>query len=468
MGKDASPNNNQDLPVESQQFEIQDRSSYSPSNLQQNHQQLFNMTTNYDTRLFSDGKKASLGRGIVGEAIISPQNPTMFAGLKPRKTKLPTLPPKRASQSPLQIAMYKTQSMNPYKAIVKTHHIGKEIIPASKYIGIHHCSIEFNQNNKPTVTQISPSSSAGDPSSPKVSKDRHHHQNKTLSQSVDVTGSPIYIRNSNLFKTQRSSSGGSCEIDSIKEIKEALVNSDLHDEKVMVGTEDLQRRMNQTTTIQQFADCQLEDQFNAKLHGSFFLRVTENDNLMRRNKRKSNLTMMEAQYSNTRYSSLQYAAQSQINFNQQVVVVPAVNNNRLVDVSHIFNKHAHATRSRTNMNLKKEKDYSIPPHMRQQKNKQRNELQQNVNYLSSVGSQMCKTSRLDLHAGISRNTLHKPQHDSHNKTQRTSDHVSFDRIYPDHHQNKKYNRNSLIKNKIQMTPRMDTLQAMREEQLRAT
>ena len=35
--------------------------------------------------------------------------------------------------------------MNPYKAIVAPNCMGKkDVVPASKYIGIHHCSIEFN------------------------------------------------------------------------------------------------------------------------------------------------------------------------------------------------------------------------------------------------------------------------------------------------------------------------------------
>ena len=43
------------------------------------------------------------------------------------------------------MSMYKTQSMNPYKAVVATNHPGnKDVGPASKYIGIHHCPIEFN------------------------------------------------------------------------------------------------------------------------------------------------------------------------------------------------------------------------------------------------------------------------------------------------------------------------------------
>ena len=41
--------------------------------------------------------------------------------------------------------MYKTQSTNPYKAVVATNRQdNKDVVPASKYIGIHHCSIEFN------------------------------------------------------------------------------------------------------------------------------------------------------------------------------------------------------------------------------------------------------------------------------------------------------------------------------------
>ena len=40
--------------------------------------------------------------------------------------------------------MYKTQSSNPYKAVVAQNDNSKEEVPTSKYIGIHHCSIEFN------------------------------------------------------------------------------------------------------------------------------------------------------------------------------------------------------------------------------------------------------------------------------------------------------------------------------------
>ena len=103
-----------------------------------------------DAGFFPETKKASLGTGIVGEAIISPSKTStigqpLFIGLKARGTKLPSLPPKRQSQSPIQMSMYKTQSMNPYKAVVATNHPGnKDVVPASKYIGIHHCSIEFN------------------------------------------------------------------------------------------------------------------------------------------------------------------------------------------------------------------------------------------------------------------------------------------------------------------------------------
>ena len=103
-------------------------------------------------------KKVNLGTGIVGEAIMSPTKTTtqavtpnqLFARLasKPRvggATRLPSLPPKRQSQSPSHLSLYKTQSTNPYKAVVATNRQdNKDVVPASKYIGIHHCSIEFN------------------------------------------------------------------------------------------------------------------------------------------------------------------------------------------------------------------------------------------------------------------------------------------------------------------------------------
>ena len=55
--------------------------------------------------------------------------------------------------------MYKTQSMNPYKAVVAANRPGNKdnntVIPVSKYIGIHHCSIEFNAAALKPSMQIS-------------------------------------------------------------------------------------------------------------------------------------------------------------------------------------------------------------------------------------------------------------------------------------------------------------------------
>ena len=45
--------------------------------------------------------------------------------------------------------MYKTQSTNPYRAVVASYTNGFEYVPASKKIGIHHCSIEFKSDLKP-------------------------------------------------------------------------------------------------------------------------------------------------------------------------------------------------------------------------------------------------------------------------------------------------------------------------------
>lgn len=45
--------------------------------------------------------------------------------------------------------------MNPYKAVVAPNRIGsKDVVPASKYIGIHHCSIEFNSTALKPVIQV--------------------------------------------------------------------------------------------------------------------------------------------------------------------------------------------------------------------------------------------------------------------------------------------------------------------------
>ena len=50
--------------------------------------------------------------------------------------------------------MYKTQSMNPYKAIVATDRSIKDAVPMSKFIGVHHCSIEFKQGAMRPAIQI--------------------------------------------------------------------------------------------------------------------------------------------------------------------------------------------------------------------------------------------------------------------------------------------------------------------------
>ena len=44
--------------------------------------------------------------------------------------------------------------MNPYKAVVATQRHGKEVVPASRFIGIHHCSIEFNSASLKPKIQI--------------------------------------------------------------------------------------------------------------------------------------------------------------------------------------------------------------------------------------------------------------------------------------------------------------------------
>ena len=71
-------------------------------------------------------------------------------GFQGQQTKLPRLPHKRSPKSPTnQLSMYKTQSTNPYRAVVASYTNGFEYVPASKKIGIHHCSIEFKSDLKP-------------------------------------------------------------------------------------------------------------------------------------------------------------------------------------------------------------------------------------------------------------------------------------------------------------------------------
>ena len=52
------------------------------------------------------------------------------------------------------MSMYKTQSMNPYKAVVATDRTLKDPVPMSKFIGVHHCSIEFKAASLKPAIQI--------------------------------------------------------------------------------------------------------------------------------------------------------------------------------------------------------------------------------------------------------------------------------------------------------------------------
>ena len=105
---------------------------------------------------FPDAKKVSLGTGIVGEAILSPKSELASALMKPKQTKLPSLPPKRSpAKSPRDLQqkiLYQTMTTNPFKALVAPKANSNEV-PASKYIEIHHCSIEFN-NQKPVPPPV--------------------------------------------------------------------------------------------------------------------------------------------------------------------------------------------------------------------------------------------------------------------------------------------------------------------------
>ena len=137
------------------------------------------LTGGANNSFLPDAKKASLGTGVIGEAIMS-LKPNQIPGLKPRPTKLPSLPPKRQSQhSPSQLSMYKTQSMNPYRALVAAPlgSLPAEPMRTGRRIGIHHCSIEFNgaASLKPAIHVASSSLS--------ITNAKTGSQTKLLSQS---------------------------------------------------------------------------------------------------------------------------------------------------------------------------------------------------------------------------------------------------------------------------------------------
>ena len=155
--------------------------------------------------------------------------------MRPPKNRLPYLPPKRNSQLvPSQLTLYKTQSSNPYKAVVSQNDTSKEEVPTSKYIGIHHCSIEFNAAALKTSMQVAAS----------PNEMRNSHMNNMFIKSVEISPSKKRQYRTNypngsgrespkrkILKRKKStdgkSSGSSCHIDSIKDMREALVNGDL-------------------------------------------------------------------------------------------------------------------------------------------------------------------------------------------------------------------------------------------------
>jgi hypothetical protein len=142
-----------------------------------------NQSTIRSTGFSKDFRKVSLGSGIIGAAILSPVNKE-----KPKKTQLPRLPIKRSPNPTTHPSLYSTRSgnpayqsfdktfslsMNPYKALVATSRNKKEI-GGSKYIGIHHCSIEFNSSVQ----------NPGIPISDKEESNRN--RNSIISQSLDI------------------------------------------------------------------------------------------------------------------------------------------------------------------------------------------------------------------------------------------------------------------------------------------
>ena len=90
----------------------------------------------------TEARKVSLGTGVVGEAILNGKTPS--PSQSPARGQLPSIRPKRKLNPNSQLNMYKTQSMNPYRAIVAKQETGKDVVLASKFINVHQCSIEFN------------------------------------------------------------------------------------------------------------------------------------------------------------------------------------------------------------------------------------------------------------------------------------------------------------------------------------
>ena len=110
QGSKLPVNNNNDIMTQTLRnaglkIEQYDHGSQSPSTWSEENSQLpgyqkkIMMATLGGDSFFPEAKKASLGTGIVGEAINSPKNSIaqqpIFAGVKHRKTRLPCLPMKR-------------------------------------------------------------------------------------------------------------------------------------------------------------------------------------------------------------------------------------------------------------------------------------------------------------------------------------------------------------------------------------
>ena len=78
--------------------------------------------------------------------------------------------------------------MNPYKAVVAPRDSLQEIVPASRYIGIHHCSIEFKSPDPSMLVSTTSLST-----SPRSGNDQ-----KIVSKSIDIESSKIKVKMNNV------------------------------------------------------------------------------------------------------------------------------------------------------------------------------------------------------------------------------------------------------------------------------